>query len=142
MKVFVRVLSVSFVVALIAGCASDVAYVPTVPPRAQAKLLDYNKQPENKVFVIAVDPCGDFSFGYDYGKPTIKEASKIALEKCDAGREALGVNAASYIYAINDKVVYEEQIQKASQSKGNAAGNVQEDVARQVATAEADQPSG
>jgi hypothetical protein len=117
MRVFVKFLFVSVVVAMIAGCASNTVYVPKIPPRAQAKLLDYFEQPESKVFVIAVDPSGDFAFGYDYGKPTLKQAAKVAVEKCDASREANGILAKPYIYAVNDKVVYEEMIHKANQSE-------------------------
>jgi hypothetical protein len=113
MKVIARFLFVFVVVAMIAGCATDVVYVPKIPQAAQAKLLDYNKQPTNKVFVIAIDPSGDFAYAYDYGKSTLAEAAKVATEKCDANREAHGVVAKPYIYAINDKVVYEEMIRKA-----------------------------
>ena len=80
MKVLAKILCVSTVVALVAGCATDVVYVPKLPPHAQAKLLDYLEQPDNKVFVVAIDPGGDYAFGYDYGKPTLKEAAKIAVE--------------------------------------------------------------
>ena len=142
MKVFIKFLFVSMVVVLVAGCASDVAYVPQIPQRAQAKLLDYFDQPDNKVFVIAVDPGGDFAFGYDYGKSTLKEAATMAVEKCDASREAHGIIAKPYIYAINDKVVYEEMIQKAHQAKNESAEEAQVDeAARQDATGEADQPA-
>ncbi len=113
MKVFVRFLFASVLVAVLAGCASDVAYIPKIPPHAQAKLLDYFEQPDNKVFIIAVDPSGNYAFGYDYGKETLKEAAKVAVEKCDASREASGIIARPYIYALNDKVVYEEMIKKA-----------------------------
>ncbi len=115
MKVFVRFLFASVLMAVLAGCASDVAYVPKIPPHAQAKLLDYFEQPDNKVFIIAVDPSGNYAFGYDYGKPTLKEAAKVAVEKCDASRESSGIIARPYIYALNDKVVYEEMIKKAHQ---------------------------
>ena len=139
MKVFVKFLSVSIVGVLLAGCASDVAYVPQIPQRAQAKLMDFFDHPDNKVFVIAVDPGGDFAFGYDYGKSTLKEAAKVAVEKCDASREAHGIFAKPYIYAINDKVVYEEMIQKAHQAKNESAEEAQVDeAARQDAAGEAE----
>jgi hypothetical protein len=132
-------------VAVFAGCASDVVYVPKIPSHAQAKLLDYFEQPDNKVFVIAIDPGGDYSFGYDYGKATLKEAAKVAVEKCDANRESHGIVAKSYIYAINNKVVYEEMIRKDAEAKRKAKTAGQEaqinEAARQDATGEADQPS-
>lgn len=122
MKLFAKIFVVSMVVALIAGCASDTVYVPRTPPQAQAKLLDYFEQPDNKVFVIAIDPGGDFAYGYDYGKPTLKAAAKVAVEKCDAQREAHGIVAKPYVYALNDKVVFEEMIRAAHKKKGGADG--------------------
>lgn len=142
MKVLAKIFCVLTVLTLIAGCASDVVYVPKVPAHAQAKLLDYFEQPDNKVFVIAIDPGGDYAFGYDYGKPTLKEAAKVAVEKCDASRETSGIVAKPYIYAINDKVVYEEMIRKAQEAKRNAGEEAQiDEAARQEASGEAEQPA-
>ena len=149
MKVLAKILCISIIVTVIAGCSSDTMYVPRIPPHAQAKLLDYFEQPDNKVFVIAVDPGGDFAFGYDYGKPTLKAAAKAAVEKCDANRESHGIVAKSYIYAINNKVVYEDMIRKdveakrkAKQDKKDAGAEAQiDEAARQDATGEADQPA-
>lgn len=142
MKTLVKIFSVIVVLALVAGCASNVVFVPKIPPHAQAKLLDYHEQPENKVFVIAVNPGGDYAFGYDYGKPTLKEAAKVAVEKCDANRESQGVVAKAYIYAINDKVVYEEMIRADAEAKNKSGEQAQVDeVERQEETGEADQPA-
>ena len=149
MKVLAKILFISTIVALVAGCATDVVYVPKLPTHAQAKFLDYLEQPDNKVFVVAIDPGGDYAFGYDYGKPTLKEAAKVAVEKCDANREAHGIVAKSYIYAINNKVVFEEMIRKDAEAKrraksasANAGEEAQiDEAARQDATGEADQPS-
>lgn len=113
MKVLTKVLGVGLLVALISGCATNTAYVPKLPPHAQAMLLDYNKRPANKVFVIAVDPSGDFAVGYDYGKATKKEAYLSALAQCNANRKTYGVLDKPHIYAINNKVVYAEAIKKA-----------------------------
>ena len=145
MKGLVKILSTATLVAFLAGCVSDSVFVPRIPPHAQAKLLDYFEQPDNKVFVIAIDPGGDYAFGYEYGKSTLKEAAKVAVEKCDAQREEFGIVAKPYIYAINDKVVYEAMIRKAAEAKkkaGNASEEAQiDEAARQDATGEADQPS-
>ena len=113
MKVFVKFLAVSLGLTIIAGCASNTVYVPKVPSKVQAQLLDYYEQSDNKVFVLAVDPSGDYAFGVDSGKATLKEAAKVAVEMCDANRKSHGIFAKPYIYAINDKVVYEEMIHKA-----------------------------
>ena len=117
MKTFVRFLSVFVIVAVVAGCASDTAYIPKIPALAQAKLLDYFEQPDNKAFIIAIDPNGDYAFGYDYGRSTLRAAVKVAIKKCDAGRKNRGVAARPYIYALNDRVVYEGMIRKAHQDK-------------------------
>ncbi len=112
MKAVAKFLFVSVLVSMFAGCASDSAYIPKIPPHAQAQLLDYFEQPDNKVFIIAIDPTGEYACGYDYGKTTVKEAAKVADKKCEASRKNAGILAKPYIYAINDKVVYEEEIRK------------------------------
>lgn len=116
MKVLAKIFCVVTLVSVIAGCASDSIFIPKLPPEAQAKLLDYYEQPDNKVFIIAIDPGGDFAYGYDYGKATLKEAAKVAVEKCDASRETIGVIARPYVYALNDKVVYEDMIRAAEKA--------------------------
>ncbi len=112
MKVLTRILSVVAILALVAGCASDGVYVPSLPTHAQALYMDYQSQPGNKVFVVAVDPNGDFAVGYEFGKATKKEAYQAALAECNANRAAYGVIGKAQVYAINDKVVYEESILK------------------------------
>ncbi len=116
MKVLARVSFAFVVVALMAGCAgNNVVYVPKIPVPVEAKLLDYYKQPGNKVFAVAVDPSGQYAFGYDYGKSTLKEAATVALKKCNASREKYNIAAKAYIYAVNDKVVHENVIRKSFQ---------------------------
>ena len=142
MKAILKGLCVGVIVAFIAGCASDFVYVPKIPPQAEAKLLDYFNQPDNKVFVIAIDPSGEYAFGYDYGKSTLKEGAKTALEKCQANRKSRGIMAKPYIYAINNKVVYKEMIRKSEQARMSAGDKAQvNEAARQEATGEANQPS-
>lgn len=112
MKVLARVFVGLTVSVLIAGCASKSAYIPKIPPKAMAQIQEYKELEGNKVFVIAVDPSGKFASGYDYGKPTVKEALSVASEQCEASREAFGVLSKTYIYAINDSVVYADLIKK------------------------------
>ncbi len=113
MKVLTKIVCAGMLVALVAGCASDGPYVPKLPPHAQAMYLDFQKQPNNKVFVVAIDPSGDFAVGSDSGKATKKEAYQVALAQCNESREAYGVLSEAHIYAVNDKVVYEDVITKA-----------------------------
>ena len=110
MKTLIKSIMVGLVVVFIAGCASDVVYVPQLPMAATKKLLEYEKLPPNKVFVVAIDPSGHYAYGYDSGKATLKEAAKIATMKCDLQREKYGVAGKTYIYAVNDQVVYGEMI--------------------------------
>lgn len=114
MKLLAKIFCSAALVSLIAGCASnDTAYIPKIPPEVQAKLLDYEKQPDNKVFILAIDPGGNFAYAYEYGQPTLKTAAKIAVDKVDASRAANGIVARPYVYALNDKVVWADMIRAA-----------------------------
>jgi len=112
MKVLTRILGVGMMIAMVAGCASDGPYVPRLPTHAQSLYMDYQSKPDNKVFVVAVDPSGDFAVGYEYGKATKKEAYEAALAKCNENREAYGVLSKAHVYAINNTVVFEESLRK------------------------------
>lgn len=110
MKLLTKVFSVGLLVALVAGCTSTGLYVPELSPQAKTAFVDFQSKPDNKVFVIAVDPSGDFALGYDYGRETKAEAAEAAIAECNANREAYGVLSAPHIYAINDTVVYKQSI--------------------------------
>jgi hypothetical protein len=126
MKVLAKFLCVGVLISVVAGCASnDSVYVPKVPPGVQAQLLDYFAQPDNKVFILAVDPGGDYAFGYDYGKATTKEAAKAALDMCEDGRKSLGIAGDPIVYALNDKVVYEDSVRR-NANKGKKAAPAKE----------------
>ena len=114
MKLLAKVFCSAALIAIVAGCASNTVYIPKVPVDAQQALLDYEMMPNNKVFIVAVDPGGDFAYAYESGSATLKEAAKIAVEKIDAQREANGVVGTPYIYALNNKVVWEDSIRAAN----------------------------
>jgi hypothetical protein len=95
---------------VIAGCAST--YVPEVPASANQAVAEYMKLPDNKVFVIAIDPSGDFAYGYADEKATLKEAAEEATLLCDQSRAKYNVVASPVIYAVNNKVVYEEMLKR------------------------------
>ncbi len=116
MKLLSRILCAGMLIALISGCASNGPYVPELSPTAKAMYMDYQAKPMNKVFVVAMDPCGDYAVGYASGKATTKEAYRIALKQCLENSKKWDVLAEPHIYAINDEVVYEEAIIK-SQKK-------------------------
>ena len=137
MEAFGRFLAVCVGFVVVAGCASNVVYVPKVPIRVPVQLIDYFEQPASKVFVLAVDSVGEHAVGFDYGKSTLKEAATVATEVCDANRNAHGFFAKPYIYAINDKVVYEEMICKAHGKDVEDERKVQrKEVLKQDATSE------
>ena len=48
MKVLTKTLCAGMMIALVAGCASNGTYVPSLPPHARAAYLDYQDLPENK----------------------------------------------------------------------------------------------
>ena len=62
-KIFIGAFGVWLAGALGTGSATADVQVPQIPPASHAKLTDYFAQPTNKVFVIAIDPGGDFSWG-------------------------------------------------------------------------------
>ncbi len=116
MKLLAKGICFAALAAMMAGCASNSVYVPKVPAGVQQAILDYEAQPDNKVFILAVDPSGDYAYAYEYGKATLKEAAKIAVENIDAQRKANGVVARPYVYMLNDKVVWSEMIRGKSQA--------------------------
>ncbi len=136
MKLLAKVFCSAALVSIIAGCAStDSVYIPKVPPGVQQALLDYETQPENKVFILAVDPGGDYAFSYEYGKATLKEAAKIAVENVDAQRKANGVVSRPYVYALNNKVVWEDMIRSARKESAAMKPAVAEEASVEEAPA-------
>ena len=117
MKSVIKSFCAMAVVSILAGCASNGVFVPKVPVKAQMKILEYNDLADNKVFILAVDPNGQFAYGSASGKATLKEAAAAAVEMCDGSRAAKGIVGKPYIYAINGKVVYKDMIQKDQGSK-------------------------
>jgi len=116
MKSFIKCLSIAVMGAVLAGCASDIVYVPPIPSDARGQLLDYFEQHEPKVFVIAIDSSGEYASGYAFGQASLKEAAKIAVEICDANCEIHAILAKPYIYAVNNKVVHTDMIRQAHPS--------------------------
>ena len=66
MKLLAKIFCSAALVSIVAGCASnDRAYIPKVPPGVQAALIEYEDLPENKVFILAVDPGGDYAYAFE-----------------------------------------------------------------------------
>lgn len=93
--------------AVICGCASDTARARIAPPEeVELALRRYEKLPGNKVFVVAVDPTGQWAFGYDGDRATLEEAARNAAVKCDAARLEKKVFNQAALYDINGRTVY------------------------------------
>ena len=65
--------------------------------------------PGQKVMVVAVDPTGEWSFGYDDNRATLEEAAKNAATKCDKEREERKVFTKAKLFAVNNEIVYYNQ---------------------------------
>jgi hypothetical protein len=111
MKKIFALLALSVAFVLITGCASTGDYETRLrPPQSINPIfMRYKQLPEPKVFVVAVDPTGQWAFGYDHGASSLEEAARMAAIKCDAAREKHQVFATAKLFAINDDVVYYDQ---------------------------------
>lgn len=108
MKMVVKGFIGALAVLAVAGCIG--VYVPPVPADMQTALNDYYKQPGHKVFVVATDANGDYTFAYDYGKASVKEAAEVATINCDEARKKMNVLSKPVVYAVDNKVVYKNLI--------------------------------
>jgi len=100
---------------VVCGCATtDKPYQTRIKPpdTFNTVFMRYKELPGEKVLVIAVDPGGHWSFGYDYGRGTLEEAAKTATLKCDKARNDHLVHTKAKLFAVNDKVVYYDKIFK------------------------------
>jgi hypothetical protein len=71
--------------------------------------LRYKELPGQKVMTVAVDPTGQWAFGYDHSRATLEEAAQTAAVKCDAAREKHKVFTRAKLFAVNDEIVYYNQ---------------------------------
>lgn len=110
MKTFVKFVLLSALLATVYGCASG-TYETRLPPPEEMNpvFMRYKELPGQKVFVVAVDPTGQWAFGYDHGRATLAEAAESAAAKCDKAREKFNIFTKAKLYAINDEVVYFNQ---------------------------------
>jgi hypothetical protein len=96
--------------AIICGCASG-TYETRLPPPDEFNThwMQYKDMPGQKVMVIAVDPTGQWAFGYDANRTTLKEAAESAALKCDKAREKHKVFSRAKLFAINNDIVYHDE---------------------------------
>lgn len=109
MKAFAKFTLLAILLSSVFGCATsgrDSRIKLTPPDAINAVYMGYEKLPGQKVFVIAVDPSGEWAYGYDDSQATLEEAAKNAAVKCDAARKKFNVFAPARIFAINNDVIY------------------------------------
>jgi len=110
MKMFVKFALLSAILVAVYGCASQPYDARIRPPDAMNPVfLRYKELPGQKVFVVAVDPTGEWAFGYDHSRETLEEAAKNAARKCDLARKRHKVVTKAKLFAVNDEVVYNKQ---------------------------------
>jgi hypothetical protein len=109
MKTFIPLILVSMLLA-VTGCKSSDYQTRIDPPDAFSPVfLGYKDVPTNKVMVIAVDPVGQWAYGYEHSCATLEEAAEKAAIKCDQERLKFGVFNKARLFAINDEIVYYDQ---------------------------------
>ncbi len=107
MKEFAKFSLIAVLLSVVYGCASDGIAPKPMPPEAMNPVfLHYKELPEEKVFVLAIDPTGEWAFGYEHSQKSLEEAAKKAAIKCDREREKFKVFAKPTIFAINNDVIY------------------------------------
>ncbi len=112
MKALIKIVLLSALLSTVYGCASSGKKFETrlAPPEAfNLNFLQYKEQPGQKVMVVAVDPNGQWAFGYDYNRATLEEAAEKAAVKCDKARSDNMVFTRGKLFAVNDEIVYYKQ---------------------------------
>lgn len=110
MKPFMMSVLLCILAATVCGCASDTVRARIAPPEEmEPALRHYEKLPGNKVFVVAVDPTGQWAFGCDGDRATVEEAARNAAVKCDAARLEKKVFNKAVLYDVNGRTVYYNQ---------------------------------
>jgi hypothetical protein len=109
MKLFIKFVLLAAVFSAVFGCAtSDTSFEArlTPPQEFNPYFLKYKELPGEKVMVVAVDPGGYWAYAYDHSRSTLLEAAENAAIKCDKARKQNQVFTKAKIFAINDEVVY------------------------------------
>lgn len=111
MKLFVKFFIFAVILSAVCGCATSGVEgeyeTRLMPPQDLNPIfMKYKELPGNKVFVVAVDPTGQWAFGYDHSRATLEEAAQNAAIKCDRAREKHQVFSKAKLFAVNDDVVY------------------------------------
>ncbi len=110
MKKIIHLLLLSVLFFAVFGCATpdgekvDIRLIP--PDEFNPIYLRYKELPGEKIMVISIDTEGQWAFGYDYNRDTLKEAAETAAIKCDKARKKFMVRTPAKLFAVNDDIVY------------------------------------
>lgn len=109
MKLFAKFALLAVILSTVFGCAtSGEKFEARLEPPQEFNpyYLKYKEMPGQKVMVVAVDPGGYWAYAYDHSRSTLREAAENAAIKCDKARKDNNVFTKAKIFAINDEVVY------------------------------------
>lgn len=110
MKALLKIAILSVLLSAVYGCVGGTYEARRPPPDAlNPVFLRYKELSGQKVFVIAVDPTGQWAFGYDHNRTNLQEAAQNAAVKCDKARKKHQVFAKAKLFAINNDIVYYDQ---------------------------------
>ncbi len=109
MKKLVSLLLFSVLLSVLFGCATsdDKHEIRLRPPDTfNPVYLRYQELTGEKIMVIAIDMDGNWAFGYDHNRSTLREAAENAAIKCDKARKKHKVYSQAKLFAVNDEIVY------------------------------------
>ena len=109
MKLLAQFASVIVLFSTLVGCATSGEHyeVRLAPPDTfNPTFMKYKELPGEKVMAIAVDPNGQWAFGFDHSQDSLETASTNAIAKCDRAREDYQVFSKSKIFAVNNDIIY------------------------------------
>ncbi len=112
MKSMIKIALLSVLLSTVYGCASSGKKFETRLPPPDALnpvFMRYKALPGQKVFVVAIDPTGQWAFGYDKNCTTLEEAARNAAIRCDKERKKHKVFTSAKLFAVNDEIVYYNQ---------------------------------
>jgi len=109
MKKIINLLLLSVLLSVLFGCTTTDEKYETLlqPPDSFNPIwLRYQELPGEKTMVVAIDMGGNWAFGSDHDRDSLKEAAKNAAIKCDNARKKHKVFAKATLFAVNNEIVY------------------------------------
>lgn len=76
------------------------------PSRLEREFQRYLSLPNQKVFVIAGDPDGEWVGSYGYAARSQLEAQDLAMEQCNVRKKTLSSPSECVVYAIGREIVW------------------------------------